>query len=269
YTAPHLPMEERVPPTGEGNDDPPPWLQPNPRPLPLPPGRSETYVVQIPRDQVYRVPPPENARIVESHHKPHEKKRQGIGGCCCWAFVGFALVLAVVTITLVVIHALFNPKSPQFSITNLEVKNTKSSHLHAHHPSDLEFVISITAKNPNEKMGTISYKSGGASSISFKQHVFAAGEYPSFSQEANNSTLVHVILAGSKEALPREIEKSMNGTKSKTPVSLAMAINVPIKITSLVITLNKELNLNVMCDFKANTLAKGTKILSQECHNKT
>ncbi|KAK9270726.1 hypothetical protein L1049_026309 [Liquidambar formosana] len=57
-------MEERCPPAGDGNRDH------EPDPLPERTSRAGTYVVQVPKDQIYRVPPPEHALIAERRRNP-------------------------------------------------------------------------------------------------------------------------------------------------------------------------------------------------------
>ncbi|KAK4434185.1 NDR1/HIN1-like protein 13 [Sesamum alatum] len=45
-----------------------------------------TYVVQIPKDQIYRVPPPENAHMLEERTRnPPKKKRSSCCLCSCFS----------------------------------------------------------------------------------------------------------------------------------------------------------------------------------------
>ncbi|KAL2242254.1 UNVERIFIED_CONTAM: NDR1/HIN1-like protein 13 [Sesamum indicum] len=59
----------------------------NDQPLPQSPKptfQSRTYVVQIPKDQIYRVPPPENAHMLEERTRnPAKKKRSSCCLCSC------------------------------------------------------------------------------------------------------------------------------------------------------------------------------------------
>ncbi|KAJ6419458.1 hypothetical protein OIU84_029545 [Salix udensis] len=89
-------MEERVPTEGgDSSDEPPPHPRPPPpdhdqilkpsrcfssrnksikHPSP-PPTESETYIVQIPKDQIFSIPPTENAAIAERHRLPQKKEQ--------------------------------------------------------------------------------------------------------------------------------------------------------------------------------------------------
>ncbi|KAK2659702.1 hypothetical protein Ddye_006235, partial [Dipteronia dyeriana] len=63
---PHPLMEERVPPPpGVPNPNSP--HQPSSLYPTTPAFRPGTFIVRVPKDQIYRVPPPENALIIERH----------------------------------------------------------------------------------------------------------------------------------------------------------------------------------------------------------
>ncbi|KAK2987725.1 hypothetical protein RJ640_008952 [Escallonia rubra] len=289
-------MEERVPSAGDGNDDPPLHSskrrpqnyvvknEDSPREalplpphrvvldnnndddphsnssigelLPLPPGRSETYVVQIPRDQIYRVPPPEHAKIVEKFRKPNQKKKKKSGSAfCLWSLFVVIILGLIAGIGLSVYHFTFRAKSPAFSVSKVVVKHPPPSRHQRARPA---YEITLFADNPSKITG-VSYESGGYARLSFKQRRLGEGKYPTFMQEAKNSTVFHLNIAGSSAALPKEIERSMNDTKFKKPVTFDLEINVPIKFTTWVI--NSKKDLTVSCDVRVSTLAKGTRVL--------
>ncbi|KAJ0086574.1 hypothetical protein Patl1_08502 [Pistacia atlantica] len=91
-------MAERLPTATDPNVNPnQPFLHDSNDPT----LRSSTYVVQIPKDQVYRVPPPENALIVERHDK--EKAKSCCSCCiCCGVFIAIVVIaigiMAAITI---------------------------------------------------------------------------------------------------------------------------------------------------------------------------
>ncbi|CAL5365416.1 unnamed protein product [Camellia sinensis] len=260
-------MEGRVPPPAVADkkfDLPlPPCARPSGPPSsmspPPPPPSSETYIVQIPRDQVYRIPPPENARIVETYRDPQKSKGRCGGKCCLWILISTVVLAVLIGITVAIVHSFFNPKTPEFSVTKVLVKNPKKQ-AHAH-PS---YEISLKANNPNEKMSVV-YEKGGKASLSFTKKQIASGKFPSLTQDAKDSTNVHLTLAGSSAMLPSEVEKSMKSTKLKLPVSLSLMINVPVKLKG---SMETSKDLTVTCDFKVSTLASGTNVSSQKCETK-
>ncbi|XVF39496.1 hypothetical protein PTKIN_Ptkin01aG0039200 [Pterospermum kingtungense] len=98
-SAPHLSMEEGVTIVTNTNN---PNLdhqvivqiqQPD-----LPAFRSGTYVVQVPKDRIYRVPPPENALIAERHRNNQGSNCNNYRRCCsrrmCW-FLSLVILVMV------------------------------------------------------------------------------------------------------------------------------------------------------------------------------
>ncbi|PNY08438.1 late embryogenesis abundant hydroxyproline-rich glycoprotein [Trifolium pratense] len=81
-------MEERASPPPA-----PPPQDSNSKPQ-LPTISPGTYVVRVPKDQIYRVPPPENARIAEQHRSAPRRETNGTH-CCCIAFIVFFLAVAI------------------------------------------------------------------------------------------------------------------------------------------------------------------------------
>lgn len=207
-------------------------------------GALQTYIVQIPRDQVYRIPPPEHTQIVESYRCPSDQtsNKWKENKCLRWTLISFAVIAVAVATIVVLVHLPLNPKTPQFSVTKVLVK--KASHHHTN------FDITLEAKNPNRRMG-VSYQDGGEASLFSKQQKLAEGTYPLLSQDAGETSTVHLNLTSIKDT-----------TLIKGHVSLSVTINVPVKIKGLT-TVGKELS--VACDFKATNLGSTPRISSQNC----
>ncbi|KAK9990214.1 hypothetical protein SO802_025199 [Lithocarpus litseifolius] len=213
-------MEGRVPPAPDGDDTDDnslplhssgsKSLPPAPSPLLITPPSdmySETYVIQIPKDQIYRIPPPENALFVERHgKKPVEKKNKARPKCWVWIIGSILAVLAlIIALILVTLSIVYRSKSPSFSVAHVLVKYAQNS-THKHSQS-AGYTISLKANNPNEIMG-IDYDSGGVVTLSSEGKKIATGEFPSLEQGENGFKKIKVFLKGTKETLPKEIEKS-------------------------------------------------------------
>ncbi|GAU24548.1 hypothetical protein TSUD_148890 [Trifolium subterraneum] len=101
-------MKERASPPSA-----PPPQDSNSKPQ-LPAINPGTYVVRVPKDQIYRVPPPENAHIVEQHHSAPPKKTN-CTRCYCITFI--IIFLAVVILIGGVLGGLFfmaqQPRCPK------------------------------------------------------------------------------------------------------------------------------------------------------------
>ncbi|CAL0327378.1 unnamed protein product [Lupinus luteus] len=248
-------MEERLPPP------PPPPLQPcatNSPQLQLPYIGPGTYVVQVPKDQVYRIPPPENAQIAERYrNSPGKEKKRS---CCCWFCVCLIVFIAILIIIGAIVGALFSmvlkPKSPRFSVQCFQLKNSTQP----------LYNITLKVNNPNSKVG-INYKQGGDVSLSLKQREIASGTYPSFYQAHDNSREFRLALKASKGKLPMQVDKSMMNKKKKVNVTCTLTIKIHAQMKMLSLH-SGTIKYEVTCQVKVDTLAKNTRVLSQQCETK-
>ncbi|TKY74359.1 Late embryogenesis abundant protein, LEA-14 [Spatholobus suberectus] len=251
-------MEERVSPP------PPPPLEhtdKNHSPkLQLPDIDPGTYVVQVPKDQVYRVPPPENARIVEQHRNspPKEAKTSR----CCWCCVLFFIVFVALLILLGgVLGGLFSmllkPKDPNFSIQSFKVVESKP------YP---KYDVTLQVHNSNSKVG-VSYKDRGRVSLSLRRQEIASGAYQTSYQDPHDTTTFGVTLKGSKAGFPKEVEESVKNDKKKMHVTFSLAIRVLARM-KMGLLRSGTMTFDVTCKLKLDTLAKNTHVLSQQCETK-
>ncbi|WOG93727.1 hypothetical protein DCAR_0313014 [Daucus carota subsp. sativus] len=259
-------MEERVP-SAECSTEyfaPPPHSPPHSppssppshhnsiiQPLPIPPGL-KTFVIRTPRDQVYRVPPPENSKIVESYIKKNQEKKGP--GNCIWILLGLVILGVSLGLFFGVVAALYKPEIPEFEITDFKVTQK--------HPKQ-EYEITLNVKNPNARM-EVSYGGDRYGLLSFDQKKVADGKFEPFSQEAEKSSNLTINLKERAQGqLPSEMESSMNSNKTKKAESLGFKMFVTATISSWAKTSHREIT--VPCTFKVNTLAKDTRIIYQDC----
>ncbi|KAK4751787.1 hypothetical protein SAY87_020585 [Trapa incisa] len=223
---------------------------------------SGTYVVQVPKDQIYRVPPPDNAKIAEEHKNRHPTSNKRFGYCRCFLciFVMVIIVLAVVGIIVGISDLTAEPENPEFRVDRLTFRNSTGSH-------GYEYDVRMEANNPNDKTGVL-YKEGGLASLSFKgstKSQIARGKYPSLQQGKKDTDTVSTVLKGSSSYLPEEMKNSFKvGEKKKVHVSFVLNISVPV---SMKFGFFREENsdMAVVCNFTVDTLARGTHVLSQHC----
>jgi len=225
--------------------------------LPPPPGRhvQETYIVQFPKNQVYRVPPRENALIVEQFRNPATaKKRRGC--CCCGRRVLLTLalillsIIAIVGITLATLYLIFNPTGPTFSVSNLVVSGGGANN------SRPLYEVSLVANNPNEKLG-IQYEAGYLS-LFFEETRVAWGRFPRLDQFREESSVVTVNMSG-----PGGVLRWVRN-RGDAPVALKLVMKVAVRMR----TAGMEtwlMSSNVFCDFTVTDLRNNTQVLSQQC----
>ncbi|XP_068638377.1 NDR1/HIN1-like protein 13 [Aristolochia californica] len=253
-TPSHTPLPPPPPPAPLDDPD----LDPLP-PTPSLPFRSETYIVQLPKDQIYRIPPPENADYVDRHSRTISRKNpclaffSGLFGLLFFLF----LFIAIVGIAF---YVAFRPRFPSFSVQKLVVKHPADKHLK---PS-YEFTLETRNRNP---IMAIYYPSSGGATLSYKQTGIATGKTPILVQERHESKSFRLVLAGTNKRLPQDVNKSMSNKRRRVSVALALSMRMPVKLKVGSITL-WAMHLSVNCDMTANTLAKGTKLKSQDCHAK-
>ncbi|KAL7143996.1 hypothetical protein ABFS83_08G228800 [Erythranthe nasuta] len=249
-------MEERVPPS----DKPP---------LPPPPTTAsslETYVVQIPRDQIYRVPPPEHALIVETHKRNSSDQQKTCRRPICWILFPVFLLFAVVFAAVMIARAtLYTPVPPEFTVTRVMGRNLapppKGGGGGSHRQP--EFDVTLRAKNPNARM-SVSYLAGGQASLVFKSKKIGKGAAvrSAVRQEPGGGDVdFPVVLAGNGAALTAEIEKSLDGAAEK---SMVLQIQAAAEMNSW--ARNERRDLKINCELKVkNSFMNKTKISFQDC----
>ncbi|KAI4321399.1 hypothetical protein MLD38_034783 [Melastoma candidum] len=224
---------------------------------------SETYVVQVPKDQIYRVPPPENALLAEQYKKPATGRNKRSGYCCCGN--RFSYVIAVVIIILIIGIALvaglsyhfLEAKDPIFHVESFLVKNVSGGQ---------EFDVGLKTKNPN-MYSDVLYEEGGQSSLSFKQKKVASGGFPTFLHDKESTVDVRITLRNTGGTLPAEIKRQMSSKKAVPLLSFTLKVMFTAKLKKGFFQ-RYDVDLAVSCDYQVNRLTGGTNILSEECLTK-
>ncbi|QCE15876.1 Late embryogenesis abundant protein [Vigna unguiculata] len=238
-------MEERLPPA--------PSLPPE-----SPPEKNDlnTYVVRVPKDQVYRFPPPENARLAEQHQASTPKQAKTSRCCLCCIVVSIVILVLLIVLGGIlggIFSMLLSPKDPQFLVERFTVGDTNHS-----------YIITLNVHNPNADVG-ISYKNNSSVSLSLDGKQIAKGEYPGMYVDHLDSTSLGVPLKGS--TTPKKVKESMSNTKKKVPLTFSTAIRSRARM-KMGLLRSGTMTFDVSCTFKLDTLVNSTRILSQQCQTK-
>ncbi|XP_008782129.2 NDR1/HIN1-like protein 13 [Phoenix dactylifera] len=247
--------------TTDGRPSLPPAAPANPNPPPRP---TETYVVQVPKEQIYRVPPPENAKIVEQYRNNHidRRQRRPIVPCLKWA-IGIALVLGILAAIIAIIYLLVvRPADPSFSVIRLVLKNP-NPRAGSLIPKP-EYDLTMRVENPSLRMG-YSYGAGGKAILAHQGANIAVGKTQALDQGYENTTTFHLVLQGSHIVLPKQIQSSLQGSKDVIPMSLMIEFSVGKTIGGMVMG---SKSMDVACDIEVSGLAKEARVVSQECETK-
>ncbi|PON61588.1 Late embryogenesis abundant (LEA) hydroxyproline-rich glycoprotein family [Parasponia andersonii] len=270
----------------EPHTAPPPPPPPPPPPLPLPPAyipqtqsNSATYVVQVPKDQIYRVPTPENAAFAERRRlNPTvgggKTIRPCVSGCCCvWIFL-LVLIAIALALGVSVFSLYFRPKNPNFNILGFEITtgvDNWSSTRYSRHQSKEGFKIRLRSENSNEK-ADVWYEEGGTASLSVGQpqrlETVGVGTYPTFYNLHGETTPFDVVLRGSDESVDRvrnNKQLMIKSGKSKGEVKLYLKMKVTAR-TEVWTWKTGSMKLHVACNVVLDSFAKGTRtIMSEDC----
>ncbi|XP_008795594.2 NDR1/HIN1-like protein 13 [Phoenix dactylifera] len=247
---------------------PPPPLEAKPAAAPANPSPTprltETYVVQVPKEQIYRIPPPENAKLVEQYRNNHNNRhqRRPIIPCLKWT-IGIAVVAGILAATIAIIYFLVvRPADPSFSVTRLVLKNIPNPR--GGSPPKPEYHFTMSVDNPSLRMG-YSYVAGGKAILAHHGVEIAVGKTQAFHQGYQNTTTYQLVLQGSHILLPKQIQSSLKGSKDVIPLSLMIEFSVRKTIGVLEMG-NKSMD--VTCDIKVSGLTKEARIVSQGCKSK-
>ncbi|KAK8596444.1 hypothetical protein V6N13_001069 [Hibiscus sabdariffa] len=253
-------MAERVHPR-----DSPPSSGEHPIPKPAPPSAEKpipqpgTYVIQIPKDQIYRVPPPENAHRY-AHLSKRKSSRSTCCRCCCCFLTTIISLLLAAAIAAAVIYFVFKPEAPNYSVDNVAIKGfnlTSSS------PLSPEFDVTVRAHNPNDKIG-IYYEKGSSVKIYYEDVNLCNGALPAFYQPTNNVTLFRTALKGSPIELTTAALGALSNDQKKGRVPFTLQLRAPVKIKVGSIT-TWEITAKVTCQITVDKLTAASKIVSKDC----
>ncbi|KAJ3668996.1 hypothetical protein LUZ60_010946 [Juncus effusus] len=230
------------------------------RPPRLPP---KHHVVQIPKDQVFKTPPPENARLQKIYAARMKNKRNRSCFCIFRYLCSVILILVlVIAIAAGVFYLIYKPTIPKYTLSNLTVKNMNlsSSNTFTFSP---EFDATVTAENSNSKIG-IDYKGGSDINVYYDNVKFADGSWPEFYQPAKNVTVLVLPIKGSgiKLSVPMRDKMVSDEKNGNVPLNLNMKVPVRIKVAQFS---TWTINVFVSCDVSLNTFGAGSKLVSKTC----
>ncbi|XP_052184550.1 NDR1/HIN1-like protein 13 [Diospyros lotus] len=223
--------------------------QPPPaKPVPPPLG---AYVVQIPKDQIYRYPPPENAR------RYRKKPRRG---SCCRCLCCILAVLVVLAAVAGVLYLVFRPKSPSYSVEDVSIRGFNLTS-----PSSLspEFDVTVRAQNPNDKIG-IYYEKGSSVTVYYSDVELSNGALPVFYQPSNNFTVFQTVLRGSNVLMGTGDLSALVADQKQRKVPFRLNLEAPVKIKVGAVKTWK-ITVKVKCGVTVDNLTASSKIVSKEC----
>ncbi|KAI0511724.1 hypothetical protein KFK09_012356 [Dendrobium nobile] len=247
-----------LPPQGEKLGMPPadPMLKPSPP--------SASFVIQLPKDQIYRIPPPENAYRFNFYTRQAAKRQRGsCSRCLFFLFIVLSLIFIFLAAALGIIYLIFLPKLPSFSIDSLSIHNINLSSSAAASP---EVDLTIRSANTNKKIG-IYYRDGGSVVIDYSGEVLSRGAWPSFYQGKRNVTVVQTALRGSGIRFADDLRGSLTAAVKRREVPLGINAELPMRMRFGAVKI-WTITVKLQCDVTVNKLTADARILNELCRAK-
>ncbi|KAJ0027463.1 hypothetical protein Pint_35987 [Pistacia integerrima] len=177
-------------------------------------------------DQTAHHYPPFQRTLPVLHSKPPKNKRS----CCCkflcWTISLLLLLIITIAIVLGILYLAFQPKIPKYSVDRMRLIQFNFS---ADSSLDATFNVTITATNPNKKIG-IYYEGGSHISVWYTDTKLCGGSMPKFYQGHQNTTVFNLPLTGQTQdatALATSLQQQQQQTGN---VPLDLKVDQPVRI---------------------------------------
>ncbi|PKA63078.1 Uncharacterized protein AXF42_Ash007874 [Apostasia shenzhenica] len=225
---------------------------------------SDSYVIQFPKDHIYRVPPPENEYRSKAYaRRAARQKRRTCCRCLAWTAGAFAVLALALASAAAVLYLVFQPKIPNYSIDSIAVRGLNLSSNTADRPLSPELDVAIRADNPNKKIA-IYYRDGSSVAAAFADAVLCRGAWPVFYQGKRNVTVFITALKGSGIRLSGATRKSLTAAVNRGAVPLDFRVEVPVRVKFGAVT-SWTVTVKARCDVTLDKLTADASVLSKKC----
>ncbi|KAJ4978586.1 hypothetical protein NE237_009366 [Protea cynaroides] len=199
----------------------------------------------------------------ESHNigRPRRCGNRCCRCCCCCCAVLFTLII-LFGIAVLIFYLVVKPKAPIYSVNNISIKGFNSN-LMTTQTIYPEFDVSISANNPNTKIGIYYVPTSSVTIYSSTLVELSNGTLPVFYQPTQNVTVINVTMTGTVPltmALSSTLEVEQN--VEKIPLVLDSNVLVKLKIGSLN---TQTYTIKVSCNIVVSSLSTNSNIVSKSC----
>ncbi|KAL8160219.1 hypothetical protein V2J09_001756 [Rumex salicifolius] len=227
---------------------------------------SGTYVIQVPKDKIYRIPPPENAHKYKLY-TTRQHRRGGCRRCCCTTLGLLILLVCLLAAAVGIFFLIYQPKAPSFSVTRVSVNGMNiTSKNSASVMISPVLNVTVRAENPNSKIG-IYYEPGSSVTVYHDGVKLCGGSLPVFYQASRNVTVFSTELDGGDIVLSSSARAKLASEQEKGNVPLKMEVEVParVRVGSLK---TWKLTAKVECTVALSALSPKAKVVSKKCSAK-
>lgn len=242
------------PPQSPSNSNPPTPENP------VPP--AGTYVIQIPKDQIFRHPPPENARRYQKY-SGRKPRRSGCCCCLCW-FLGLAaLLIFLLALAAGIFYLVIRPKALSYSVEDISITGFNVSSAASTASISPEFDVTVRADNPNKKI-SIYYEEDSSVKVYYSDVDLCNGVLPAFYQPPKNVTVFQTALKGSGVVLTSGMKETLVNQQREGNIPLKLKLKAPVKIRVGSVK-TWTITVKVSCDLTVDKLTAESKIVSKDC----
>lgn len=249
---PESPPSPTENPPREPQSPPKPALPAQDKPVPPP----LTYVIQLPKDQVYRVPPPENAKLFQRYTRRGQRR----GSPCCCIFLAVAAFVLLVGAAAGLFYLILKPEPPKYAVDGVAISGVDLNTTSAMAP---EIILAVRAENPNDKIG-IYYLGGSSVNMYYDAVRLAGGALPAMYQSSKSYTVFNVTLTGSDVVLTSDSLRDLTTEQSQGSVPLKLTVKAPVKFKVGAVKTWK-ITVKLSCDVTVDKLTASAKVVREDC----
>ncbi|KAK9117803.1 hypothetical protein Scep_015896 [Stephania cephalantha] len=180
--------------------------------------------------------PPFRRTIPLAQSKPPKRRRRSC--CCrclCWTLSLILLLVIIIAAAAGILYLVFRPKLPKYSIDQLTISDFQLS---TNNSLYARFDVTITARNPNKKIG-IYYKKGSRLSVFYSDTKLCEGALPVFYQGHRNTTAMQVALTGQNANASGLLASVTEQQRQTGKIPLTLRARVPVRVKVGKLTLRK------------------------------
>uniref|UniRef100_A0A0D9V700 Late embryogenesis abundant protein LEA-2 subgroup domain-containing protein n=1 Tax=Leersia perrieri TaxID=77586 RepID=A0A0D9V700_9ORYZ len=229
-----------------------------------PPPPAGTYVVQIPKDKVFRVPPPENARLFDHYTRRARRRRH----CSCLRICSYLLITllflaAALAASATAVYLAFKPRRPDYTLQSLAVSGLgNASAAAAFSP---EFAAVVRCDNSrNGKIGVHYGGEGSSVAVYYGGVRLASGEWPAFYQGPRNVTTVAAAARGAGIRFSDRMASEIAAAARIRSVPFGVDVEVPVRLQVGGVR-TWAVPVRVRCAVAVDKLAADAKVVSKSC----
>ncbi|CAH8277213.1 unnamed protein product [Arabidopsis lyrata] len=182
--------------------------------------------------------------------------------CVCYTLLVLFLLIVIVGAIVGILYLVFRPKLPDYNIDRLQLTRFQ---LNQDLSLSTGFNVTITAKNPNEKIG-IYYEDGSRISVLYMQTRLSNGSLPKFYQGHENTTIISVEMTGFNQNATSVMTTLQEQQRLTGSIPLRIRVTQPVRIKLGKLKL-MEVRFLVRCGVSVDSLAANSviRVRSSNC----